>query len=282
MIETQLADLFALLPVVESRRIQKSLKIILTSGLDRDRLRRLIRAAYVRLGNPGEVIERLGVAPVFTRLLESFGVLSDDRMSAQERTELQRIPYTVWPEENVCLLSGEALELLAGESTYRNQNYLCMELVRMSARERRAWAQWLGLECSVRSEQERSHRLYAHLAIQREKTGPLSTAGLPQYLDEVFPDDPVRSPVAWFYRDVLPLYHCLRELENLLDPRCTAQETLRVLRLLKSGHVVVHAVAPAFGEKTRYKLVATRETAPALPANAATVLDDAHRQEMLF
>ncbi|MCR9143624.1 MAG: hypothetical protein NXI24_15355 [bacterium] len=274
MIETCLSELYSVLPDAELRRIQKTLKIIVSRGLDAERLRRVVREGYSRLGQPFEVLERQGISETFLKLLDRFGVLSADQMSETEKADLQKNPYTIWPDERHCVLSGEALELLAQESLFRKRNYLYGEVTRLPVKERRAWFRWLGLDCPVRSEKDRCHQIYLHLAEERrrlsESSRPtLRPKDLPEFLDEIFPNDPLKSPLAWFYREILPLYQALADAEKQLrslrpgSREYRARERkLDVIEAFKSGALIARADAPAFGEATRYRLVWTREAIP--------------------
>ena len=278
MIESRLAEIYSRLPASELLRIQKTLKVILRAGFDARKQSRLIRESYRRLGRPLDVLEDLGLSASFEKLLAGFGVLSATQMSGEEQAELGRNPYTVWPREDVCMVSTEALEFLAEDSGVRRENYLYIELLRMPVPERRAWSRWLRLNCPVRSEKERTHRLYKHLGELRAGGQESVPEQLPAYLDEVFPDDPARSQLAWFYRDVLPLYRCLAEEEKKLSARSLKA---RVTRLLKQGRIIARAESPEFGERARYRLVATREQRlRRLPARET--LDVDQRQEVLF
>ena len=186
MIETCLAELYTVLPDPELLRIQKTLKIILSRGLDAERLRRVVREGYARLGRPFEIMERMGVADAFGKLLDGFGMLSVEQMTATEKADLQKSPYTIWPDERRCVVSGEAFELLANEPAFRKRNYLYGELTRLPVKERRAWFRWLGLDCPVRSEKDRCHQIYMHLAaVRRQPRGPAlpDRARLPEFLD---------------------------------------------------------------------------------------------------
>lgn len=270
MIETCLAELYSALPAAETLRIQKTLKVIIGRELDPERLRRALNEAYDRLGSPLEVLERRGLSSAFHRLLDHFGVLNTAQINAQDQASLRQNPYVCWPNESHCVLCGEALELLARESGFRKRNYLYGELTRLPVKERRAWFQWLGLECSVRSEKDRGHQIYLHLAEERRRQSgsskradaALQSAKLPEFLDEAFADDPQKTPVAWFYRDILPLYQALADAEKQLRAlrpgtkgyrARTAQ--LDLIEFFKYGHVIARATNPEFGEATRYRLL---------------------------
>ena len=277
MIETCLSELYSVLPDAELRRIQKTLKIIVSRGLDRERLRRVVREGYSRLGQPFEVLERQGIGETFLKLLDRFGVLSTDQMSDAEKADLLKNPYTIWPDERHCVLSGEALELLAQESIFRKRNYLYGELTRLSVKERRAWYRWLGLECSVRSEKDRCHQIYLHLAGERRRSDAPPAPReqeFPEFLDQIFPNDPLKSPVAWFYRDILPLYQALADAEKQLKALQPGTRGYRdrklkldVIDAFKRGALIARAEPPVFGEATRYRLMWTREAIPATSAS---------------
>ncbi|MEQ9365711.1 MAG: hypothetical protein RIF32_15815 [Leptospirales bacterium] len=272
MIETCLSELYSVLPDAEVRRIQKTLKIIVSRGLDSERLRRVVREGYSRLGQPFEVLERQGLSDAFLKLLDRFGVLSADQMSDEEKADLQKNPYTIWPDDRHCLLSGEALELIAQESVFRKRNYLYGEVSRLAVKERRAWFRWLDLDCAVRSEKDRCHQIYLHLAEERRRPDGrrlLQNKNLPEFLDQVFPNDPLKTPVAWFYREILPLYQALADAEKQLKALRPGsrefrerEEKLDIIEAFKFGALIARAEPPAFGEATRYRLMWTREAIP--------------------
>ncbi len=291
MIENHLVELYSHLPNAELLRIQKLLKIILRNNLDRVRLGRVIKDSYERLGRPFDNLEQSGLSETFFKVLSSFGSVSGECLDPAEHSALKKSPYTIWPDEQRCVISGEALDLLAADQRFRKMNFLYGELARMPVRERRAWARWLGLECRVRSEKERCHRLYAYIAEVRSQSQSSATdVDFPEYLDEVFPDNPMLSPVAWFYRGVLPLYQCLQDAERRLTSRKHKLTAAVVIELFRTGQIVARSEAPEFGERSRYRLVTTRETltgsAGAIggesPARRYAEAESSHRQEVLF
>ena len=273
-----LADAFQELPETELRRIQKNLKIILSPGVSQERLKRTIRASYERAGSPLEVLIRLGLRENLDLLLECFGVVQAP-VGSPARADLLRNPYTLWPREDICCLSGEAIDLLCSDPAFRKEDYLLSQISRLGARERKAWERWLGIMETARSERERILRLYRFLGERRSKSPALDTNRVPGTLRDVFSDELVAHPMAWFYRDVLPFYDCLREEEErALSDRDFAK--LEMIEHFKYGRVFLRARPLVLGERTRYSIVVARERGLAAASVAPAVSGE--RQEVLF
>lgn len=302
--EPCLADIFCELPPAELLRLQKSLRVILHPGAGRERIKAALREAYRRLPAPSECTASESGRSAFDRLLENFGALDASALSQAERAELQKHPYTVWPDESRtrCYLSGNALERLLQDGELRKAGFLLHALFRLPVRERRAWRRWLqspDLAARGGSERELSIRLYQRLGeLRRQERRAASAMGeaapalteqieLPEFLDQVFPDDPHATPLAWFYRDILPLYQCLAETESLLARKVSREKRearlqRQIIALLKSGRIVLRPNTPEFGEPLRYHLVRTREALPHTEIAALSRSESAERQEVLF
>jgi hypothetical protein len=299
--DLSLADVHSSLPAAELLRVQKTLKLILGVGpVTRDRSRQAIRQAYARLGQPSDALARLDCQEAFDRLLEAFGFLEVDPLDARLRGQLTRNPFIVWLDERRCTVCSEALDGLLGDPVYRKRNYALFALFRLAARERRAWARWLGLNealSSSLSERERSLQLYRRLAEMRqnEQNEAPRIDNEPAYLDEVFPDDPNANPVAWYYRDVLPLYRCLMDAEQQLNAPAPAarmerrQRAAHIIADLKCGRLAVVEEPAAFGQRVRHRLVRTLEkSGAAIAAPPGGIVPETEtgskpeRQEVLF
>ncbi|MCB1321275.1 MAG: hypothetical protein KDK34_13535 [Leptospiraceae bacterium] len=287
-----LSEVYHDLPSSELLRIQKNLKIILRNQDSPDSLKYYIRQSYQRAGRPLDVLDRSGLKASFFRLVESFGVLHADQMDAALKSELLRNPYTIWTDECNCHASAEALDLLYQDIRFKKEDFLLGFLARIGARERREWMQWWQMNAVVSSERDRIYKLYTHLAILRSADLSLFQEDvvdidLPEYLNDVFADDPRETPVAWYYREVLPLYHSLRETEEQHSAGLNGVQK-RVLNMLKTGRAFVRAEKPTFGEKTRYRLIVSRERVAALVPAAPVVANENNpavsesRQEVLF
>ncbi len=299
--DLSLADVHSSLPAAELLRIQKNLKLILGVGpVARDKARQAIRQAYARLGQPWITLERLDCLDAFDRLLEAFGILEVDPLDSRLRAQLARNPFVVWLDDRRCTICSEALDGLLGDPIYRKRNYALFALFRLSARERRAWARWLGLNetsSSSLSERDRSLQLYRGLAEMRqnEHNEAPRIDNEPVYLDEVFADDPNQNPVAWYYRDVLPLYRCLMEAEQQLNAVPSAARDERHLRAahiiadLKCGRLAIAEEPAEFGQPVRRRLVRTLEKSgaamtgsPGVIAPGSEIDANRARQEVLF
>lgn len=255
-----LAESFHRLPEEERLRLQKLLGVILRQAGSGPRVRVLVDRVYSRLGRPRAVLERLGLMESFVRLLDSFGVLAFEQLHEKEKQQFLKNPYTIRPDAAHCCVCAEAMPLLARDPFFRTQDYLFAGILIMKGTEQKAWLRWLGC-LDLPAAPKRAGSLYWQLARLRSMNEPepaRNSITVPVYLNEVFLDDPTRCPVAWFYRDVLPLYAALNELETLHWERLSQQER-GLLRMLKDGRLIVRAEKPEFGEATRWRIVETRE-----------------------
>lgn len=294
--DLSLADLHSSLPAAELLRIQKNLKLILGGATPaREKTRQAIRQAYARLGPPSATLARLDCQESFDRLLEAFGILEIDPLDARLRAQLTRNPFVVWLDDRRCTICSEAIDGILVDPIYRKRDYALFALFRLSARERRAWARWIGLNEASLSERERSLQLYRRLAEMRqsERHDSPRIQNEPVYLNEVFPDDPNQSPVAWYYRDVLPLYRCLMDAERLALAKAPGERNEQDLRAaniladLKCGRLAVAEEPAAFGQPVKRRLTRTLEKSSAAmtPAKAAVSPETettVARQEVLF
>lgn len=264
-----LSNVYRQLPLEERRRQQRLLRTILSVDMERPMIRQQIRSSYLNLGSVAEVLRSRGLEASFQRLLRSFCMLEGRRVSSQERASLQRNPYTIWFDRERCLLSGEAMELLQEQSYLPDEDdedYLLMALAKLNAAESKAWSRWLGLDEAMPSLKERRVRLYWELVRGRclaKDEGQRAFAALskrfPFPLEDIFPNNPHISPMAWFYRGILPLYHCLREIESnrveMEKDGCRAN----LARLFKAGYVTARPAPPVVGEQLRWLVYPTWE-----------------------
>lgn len=287
MIGIYLGESFDCLPTAEIRRLQRVLRVILVHPT-KEHTKRTIKAAMDRLGIPFDFLQSLATEAQqsFDRLLGSFGVLAENQLSERELTSLQKNPYTLWPTEHVCTISGEALQRLAVDHRIRRQHYLFAHMYNLIAKDRKGWARWLGIS-DARNDRERLRRLYREAArLQLDISADEQEPFVGRYLDEFFPDNPVHHPMAWYFRDVLGLYDALSETETKAEQY---DDHVRALvRLLKAGRLVVKEEPPQFGQRQRHRLVASRErpepralTQPQPLSETGTVLA-AGREQLLF
>ena len=326
-----LSECFEQLASDEIKRLQKLLKVILRNATGRAGLKRTLANLYRSLGAPSDVLDRMepGARDVFLKLLKNFGFLPAERLTEEEKQHLQKNPYTLWLDERICTVSGEARDQIAHDPRFRGLDFLFVHLRNLPPKEKKAWAGWLGVDNYSCTDRDRAGKIYSHLAIRRcsvareqslhdaylascrkkemphngathngaahncaahngashngashngativsanqtltaTDTTSAGYAGL--FLDQFFPDDPMKHPVSWYYRDILPLYDALAETEK--RNALYTEEARRLVLYLKIGWLVVQPAPAVFGEKQRYRLVATRElSAPELPEYSA-------------
>ncbi|MBX7058698.1 MAG: hypothetical protein K1X75_11590 [Leptospirales bacterium] len=253
-----LAEVSVRLPARELLRIQKHLKTILRAATPQ-KLRQTLFDAYGRLGRPSQVIESLQLGQAVDRLLKSFGVLDLRNEDEQIRAALERCPYTLFLDEHSCSLSVEAFESMMADPAMRCEDLLLARLLRLRSRERRQWAQWLDCYDPAACQRDQSLRIYRQIAsLRRADPEDRPSSHFPEHLDQVFSDDPLNNPVAWFLRGILPLYQCLREAE--VQARQTRNvDQLVLLGQLREGRLVVVEESEVFGRPPRYRLLQTRE-----------------------
>ncbi len=258
---------FHRLPEEELGRIQRLLGLILRNQGKGDRIRDTIKVLYKNRGVGEECLAETTLrGETFTKLLDHFGYLDGGRMSDAERDALRENPCTVWPGAETCMVPGEAFEVLLQESLPRNREYLLFHMSRLSPREKKAWWRWLDLPDVPLSGIRRTLALYTRIASLRSRSSQpdVQKGDIPRFLDELFSDSPPHTPLSWFYREVLPFYSALMEMERTGKGADTRQQR-NALRLFKEGYLVVRPVEPAFGEAVRYEIIRTRESADVGP-----------------
>ena len=276
------------LPIEEKRRLQKILGTILPKDIHPAALHRLLHVSYERLGPPVKWLKERGLFASCQKLLDNFGFLSEESLSLEEKENLQKNPYTLWPAKDVCFFNGDALTFFISDKELQKENYLWYILQKLSSQAKKDWCRWFKLNLPIRSERERTLMLYHYLAqlslqdLNAESCLEIQPAKQPVFLDEVFPDDLVSSPMYWFYRDVLTFYGSLQEVEKkktLLSPRAQA-----LLPMFKKGKLAIMPAPPEFGERQRWLIVETRECSSSLIPNEyfSPFLLAEENKEMLF
>jgi hypothetical protein len=248
------------LPKSELSRLQRYLGIILMNPTQGHRLRQVLLSVYRQMGDPFEYLNANGKDPcTMHRLLESFGVLTISYMNETEIRFLKENPYTVWPNDETCMVVEEALDIFPIGFCRENQDYLFSYIRSISPREKKSWSRWLQISDPGRAERKRNRILYARLAGLRSAREQYPRASdVPEYLEDVFPDDLSRYPIAWFYRDVIPFYDSLERTEKI---DLTAHQR-SILENLKIGKLAIHEEPPEFGKKSLHRLFVTREGRP--------------------
>jgi len=262
-----LADHFDRLPSAELQRLQKQLRIILKNTADRDRLRSSIARAYSNLGKPFDLFKKGSLI----KILDSFGRMKKEQMTAEEEKNLRAHPYTVWPDDSHCVISMEALEVLSSEAQIKKEGFLFAHIFALPSREKKAFARWLEIE-EAASDRQKARQIYTRIAEKRsdmalvEENVDFSSSIHEELLRNIeenpdlascFPDDPSSCPVAWFYRGVLPFYDCLSQMEKQTDKLTLEQK--HTIALFKEGQVFIYSEPPEFGQPLRWKLRLTRE-----------------------
>ncbi len=270
----QLSECFQNLPQPEIRRLQKVLKVILRHTSSGELLRKTLDGLYRNMGRPSELLENMEQKSrdALLKLLDSYGVLTADQLTEDEVEQLRNSPFTIWMSEKICVAAGEALGLFAEDQYFRARGFLFAHMKYLPGKEMKAWGKWLGLGDGMRREKDRARNLYNHLgelsyADTRRAQDEASTLAsakedsnddIPEYLEDVFPNDPLTCPVAWYYRDVLPLYESMARAENA-PIAADNEQAARLIQDIKQGRVVVRQEAAEFGQPARNRLVRTRE-----------------------
>ena len=302
-----LSECYDRLPGPEVKRLQKLLGVLMPATADRAGMKRTLLSVYRRLGAPREVLgydpescndlplqkspEYIQKSEVIEKLLSSFGIINTEGLEEAEIAELNSHPYTIWTGEKICTISGEALEILAEDPFFRKQGFLFAHLSSLSSKERKSWARWLNIENFSGPEQIRLQKLYQGIAGLQAASEAELPEKPPEYLDEIFPDDPKSTPVAWFYRDVLPFYAALGDClsQNKSQDKKDRQYNLspeqeNYINLFKSGRLIIRPETPEFGQKNRYRVIASREKSELSRLHSETLISpkDEVRENLLF
>ena len=250
------------LPGKEIDRLQKRLGIILRNSSETERLRTSVYGIFTRMGDPVLHHEKLNkstrAGESLFRLMDAFGSMHISHLESDELAELKLSPYTVWPDENNCMLSEEAMDVFTHSFESLPSEYLFKHIRGLSVREKKSWARWIKLNFVSTNERMRNRVLYRKLAkLCYEKcSDSLDIQSL--YLEDVFPDDPGRFSVAWFYRDVLSLYDSLHKMESENTDLDSNQK--KYLNLLKIGKLLVVREKAEFGSPSKHRLILSRES----------------------
>jgi len=299
-----LSDCFDTLHEAEIKRLQKLLKVILMNKMNRGNLKRTLSTIYQHKGQPSDILAGMNNVSrkIFLKLLKNFGYLTVDKISEDEKKHLIDNPLAIWLNNRVCTVPVEAFELFANDKNFRKYGFLYTYLANLPKKEKKAWARWLKIDDFISSEKMINQKLYSEMArircsdreVNWHKLFPFSGSHLsskihratssPLYLDQFFPDDPMKCQVAWFYRDVLTLYDALAETEKRMKNWSIADEVCDLLYLLKTGRVIIEKEKPEFGEKQRCRLVRSWESKyPVLPHNTGIWnIDSEGRENFLF
>lgn len=278
---TFLSECFDILPETELKRLQILLRMVLKKNSDREGIRRAILDTYRRKGKPEKALAALpnGGKEQFLDLMNSFGVKKTNKLEKEEIYLLEKNPFVFWPKNNLCLISGEAHYYFSECSEFKEQGYLFAYLRNLNNRERKSWAQWLGINVPIRTESERSQKIYQHISdarfgetfsydeINYESLLKIENEN-PVYLDDIFPDNPLQYPISWFYRGVISFYDSLARMEKI-EKLLSVKECV-ILKALKYGKIIIRSETPGFGMKERFRLIGAKEkicrdTYPAVP-----------------
>lgn len=248
MVLTYLSSFFDRLPHAEVVRLQKCLSLLIRNTQNRPSLKKSLTKIYKeKLSSMTEIPQ------VLVKLMENFGMISKADLSETEKSELQKSPFVMWPDENVCVLCREFFDTLAETFKYKKLNYFLLHLVTLPNAEKRSLGRWLGLNETSASQLTES--IYLSVASKRLSLYELPTPTF-RYLHEIFPNDIQNNSVAWFYKGVLPLYEAMRRA-SLADTTTDSQR--KILELFRLGYLVVERETQAFGQPVTYRIVETRE-----------------------
>ncbi len=269
----------------ERKRIQKLLAFILPHKTSSPlRLRRNLLQAFRRLGCPTLYLRKNNLMPSMQKLLCASNILKASTLSPQEKQALERNPFVIWPDQKHCVCNADALELLAQDRFWEARRSLALFLCRLSNAEKQAWGRYVGLHETYASQRIQTLILYQHLLslrydfiINMQTTKfAISQQKYPEYLDEIFPDDPYISPMAWFYRSVLPFYKALAESQK--ESNKLPSHHAQLIALFQRGFLMAQAVSRQGAAVPRWRVVASQEG----EASLETMRQSASASKTLF
>jgi hypothetical protein len=265
-----LTDKFPELSKEEQMRIQKRLGIILRSTSESYILKKSLHQKLLRYGKPSHYVNSFGqrITGQFSDLLENFGALPSHYFS--DSSDLQSflyLPYVVQDAQGNVRIICEAMDLIFDDPNLERRGYLVHYLYHLQLKERLAWAKWLKLVESDQPPRILTRILWKGLALNRmagsdQQLFNSFAESHPEYLDEIFRSDDPQSPVHWFYRQVIPFYRSLAELESKIGQQDTGLN--QWINLFKLGFLTVKAESQGLGLPVRWKIMSTREVVPLL------------------
>ncbi len=244
-------------------RLQKSLKVILRHENKPERLKTTLLSLYNNLQNaPGLSQDS------FQKLLIAGGLLCTEEMTEQEHIELAANPFTVWPNSHCCSIAGEALEALKKDNRFLRDGYLFAFISRLSSKEIKAWATWIARVHKLARKPGNAQELYRYLLLARTSRQKIANSTASELngkdLKAVLRDE-VDSPMHWFYRDILPFYRSLDDLDAKMEKEGEAS-AIPALRAFLYGDVISFGELTGFGEPLKYSIIATKEYGPSVRA----------------
>ncbi|MDH5656872.1 MAG: hypothetical protein OEZ34_13245 [Spirochaetia bacterium] len=253
------------LPEDEVNRLQKTLGIILRNSSETEKLRSSVQNIYIKIGDPASYMKRKkgsedAVNSLF-RLMDAFGAMHISQLESCELSALKENPYTVWPDQETCMIAEEAMDYFSESFETLPSDYLFKYLRQLSAKEKKAWARWIGLDFNSANDRMRNRLLYKKLARLRfENEKKYSEEIHVKYLEDLFPDEPVKFQVAWYYRGVLSFYDSLSRMEA--ENKDLSAPQIHILNLFKTGKMFISKEKPDFGCRSKNKIVISRESHP--------------------
>ncbi|MBL8020557.1 MAG: hypothetical protein JNM27_12885 [Leptospirales bacterium] len=254
----------------ERSRLERRLGIILRRPEGSQQIRKSLHRIFQQL--EARIRAELEAGAIWQRVLEAFAVLPEDRLTQEEGTALKKHPLTFYPEGHVCLISGEALEVLSRMDCVKQRNFLFAELFRLSSSERKSYGKWLGL-----TGLPTALDLYAAIARARGADSSGFESVPEHVLHEVFPED-VFGPMLWYYKGVLPLYECL----HMMETQTLTPDQSRILQAFRLGYLVARPMPVEFGEPQRYRAERTREKSAGTFADLPALYKEDTLQRSLF
>lgn len=258
------------LTIDERSRLERRLGIILRRPEGAQQIRKSLHKIFQ--GLEVRIRAELEAGAIWQRVLEAFAILPEDRLSPEEAAALKKHPLTFYPEGHVCLISGEALEILSKMDCVKQRSFLFSELFRLSSSERKAYGKWLGL-----SGLPTALELYSAIAKVRGADSAEFETVPEHVMHEVFAEDEF-GPMLWFYKGVLPLYECL----HMMETQTLTQDQSRIIQAFRLGYLVARPLPVNFGEPQRYRAERTREKSAGTFADLPALYKEDTLQRSLF
>ncbi len=263
-----LARRFSDLPDSEKLRIQKRLGIILKRSDDYYPLKKTLTLKLRRLGHPSHYVSSFGERERlhFEELLSQFGILKKHQFrDTPEYQSFMSLPYVVEDAEGNIRVISEALDLILEDPGFVKKKYLLHHLNSLSFQEKKSWARWLGMTEETKPSRQLTRSLWngiGRLRQSQDKNGihPELFSILPGYLEDIFPEGDIHSPLYWFYKQVVPFYRSLNELEK--TGAGSSAGLIRWITLFKLGYLFILPEEQGIGKPVKWKIQLSFETQP--------------------
>lgn len=278
-----LSEIYSQLPIEEKKRIQKRSGTILGSDHNPEKLRKIIIGSLRSGPSLKELFEYYDFKSLSNKIVSAAGVIQSDEIPADHFERLKLLPHFIFPAKGSCFLSAEAFELYL-EGFDKNSNKTLFEtLLKLSPRERNAFCRWLQISKNKNSGRYQSNKLYRKLLFSNRPDVNKIQISEHLYLDQIWPNDPNQTQLAWFYRDVLPFYQCLLEEEQrIMQCPGTQGRKLDIIHAFKFGQLVIEQMPPVYEHETRYKVHSVMECSNNREIGNNILLENDSVQNALF